>query len=53
MQRQVPIEALWVSVYRPTDMPEEDGTLAWDETTLILVELAAGGETGIGYTYAR
>ncbi|WP_104202427.1 enolase C-terminal domain-like protein [Billgrantia saliphila] len=54
MQRHVPIEALWVSVYCvPTDAPEEDGTLAWEDTTLILVELAAGGETGIGYTYAH
>jgi L-alanine-DL-glutamate epimerase-like enolase superfamily enzyme len=26
--------------------------LAWDKTTLVLVELSAGGTTGIGYTYA-
>lgn len=36
----------------PTDAPEADGTLAWDRTTLVLVEIAAGGATGIGYTYA-
>jgi len=36
----------------PTDAPEADGTLAWDSTTLVLVTLDAGGETGIGYTYA-
>ena len=36
----------------PTDAPEADGTLAWDSTTLIVVELEAGGETGIGYTYS-
>ena len=36
----------------PTDCPEADGTLAWDSTTLVLVEVTAGGVTGIGYTYA-
>lgn len=36
----------------PTDAPESDGTLRWDSTTLVLVEVQAGGETGIGYTYA-
>lgn len=36
----------------PTDGPEADGTLAWDRTTLVLVEIEAGGETGLGYTYA-
>jgi L-alanine-DL-glutamate epimerase-like enolase superfamily enzyme len=36
----------------PTDQPEADGTLEWDRTTLVLVEIEAGGETGIGYTYA-
>ncbi|MEV4005599.1 enolase C-terminal domain-like protein [Actinomadura sp. NPDC049753] len=38
----------------PTDGPgggEEDGTLRWDSTTLVLVEAHAGGQTGIGYTY--
>ncbi|MES9541718.1 MULTISPECIES: enolase C-terminal domain-like protein [unclassified Actinomadura] len=38
----------------PTDGPggsEEDGTLRWDSTTLVLVEVSAGGQTGIGYTY--
>lgn len=36
----------------PTDLPEADGTLAWDSTTLVLVEIEAGGKTGLGYTYA-
>ncbi len=36
----------------PTDKPEADGTFAWDSTTLILVEVGAGGHTGLGYTYA-
>ncbi len=47
------IESVDVSAYRiPTDSPESDGTLAWDATTLVIVELSAGGERGLGYTYA-
>lgn len=36
----------------PTDSPEADGTLEWDSTTLVLVEIGAGGQRGLGYTYA-
>lgn len=36
----------------PTDAPEEDGTFSWSSTTMVLVTLHAGGEQGIGYTYA-
>ena len=36
----------------PTDKPEADGTIAWNSTTLVLVEISGGGETGIGYTYS-
>lgn len=36
----------------PTDAPEADGTLAWDRTTIVIVEVAAGGEHGLGYTYS-
>ena len=36
----------------PTDAPEADGTASWDATTLVLVELEAGGQTGIGFSYA-
>jgi L-alanine-DL-glutamate epimerase-like enolase superfamily enzyme len=36
----------------PTDAPEADGTLSWDSTTLVLVTARAGGEEGIGWTYA-
>ncbi len=47
------IEEIRVGAYRlPTGQPESDGTLAWDSTTLVLVEIIAGGVTGIGYTYA-
>lgn len=35
----------------PTDEPESDGTLAWDSTTIVLVEVAGAGATGLGYTY--
>ena len=46
------IESLAVSAYTvPTDAPEADGTLRWDSTTIVLVEVAAGGERGLGYTY--
>ena len=47
------IDAVRVSTYViPTDAPESDGTLEWDRTTLVVVELGAGGLTGLGYTYA-
>src|SRR5689334_20390896 len=36
----------------PTDAPEADGTIAWDATTMVLAEVEAGGERGLGYSYA-
>ena len=36
----------------PTDSPESDGTLAWDKTTIVIVEVSSGGTVGLGYTYA-
>ncbi|MFE9173802.1 enolase C-terminal domain-like protein [Streptomyces kebangsaanensis] len=33
------------------DGKEQDGTLEWDSTTMVLVRVHAGGRTGIGYTY--
>ncbi|MBW4025665.1 MAG: mandelate racemase [Proteobacteria bacterium] len=36
----------------PTDTPEGDGTFTWDKTTLVVAEVAAGPEAGVGYTYA-
>jgi L-alanine-DL-glutamate epimerase-like enolase superfamily enzyme len=36
----------------PTDAPEADGTFAWNQTTLVLVEVEAGGKRGLGYSYA-
>jgi len=35
----------------PTDAPEADGTIAWDHTTMILVDVEAGGERGLGFSY--
>ncbi|HVA26616.1 MAG TPA: enolase C-terminal domain-like protein [Candidatus Baltobacteraceae bacterium] len=50
---QARIESLEVRAYKvPTATPESDGTLEWDATTLVYVEISAGGETGIGFTYA-
>jgi L-alanine-DL-glutamate epimerase-like enolase superfamily enzyme len=47
------IEHVRSSAYRiPTEHPESDGTLEWDAVTVVVAEVAAGGQTGIGYTYA-
>ena len=47
------IEGLSVRVFRiPTDAPEADGTIAWNSTTMVLVEARGGGQRGIGYSYA-
>jgi L-alanine-DL-glutamate epimerase-like enolase superfamily enzyme len=49
-----PIRDPKVSVYTvPTDGPESDGTLEWTSTTIVIVELSAGGVTGLGYTYGH
>src|SRR5579872_4206359 len=47
------IERVDVSAYEiPTATEQEsDGTLVWDSTTLVVVELRAGPHTGLGYTY--
>ena len=36
----------------PTDAPEADGTLAWDETTIVVVHARSGARRGLGYSYA-
>jgi L-alanine-DL-glutamate epimerase-like enolase superfamily enzyme len=47
------LEGIETAVYViPTDAPEADGTLAWDETTVVLVTVTAGGERGTRWTYA-
>jgi L-alanine-DL-glutamate epimerase-like enolase superfamily enzyme len=47
------IEDLSVSAYEvPTATEQEsDGTLIWDSTTIVVVELRSGEHTGLGYTY--
>ncbi len=48
------IKDLKVSAYKiPTTTPEADGTIEWNSTTLVLVEINAADKTGIGYTYAN
>jgi len=50
------VERLQVLAYEvPVDGPEgreSDGTLEWDSTTCIVVLAYAGGQAGLGYTYA-
>jgi L-alanine-DL-glutamate epimerase-like enolase superfamily enzyme len=47
------VERVQAWAYRiPTDGPESDGTLAWDATTLVVVEAEGAGTRGLGYTYA-
>lgn len=47
------IERLNVSAYTvPTASPESDGTLEWSRTTIVIVEVAACGTGGMGYSYA-
>lgn len=53
MVSQPRIESVTASAFRiPTETPEADGTLAWDSTTLVVAEVSAAGETGLGFTYA-
>jgi L-alanine-DL-glutamate epimerase-like enolase superfamily enzyme len=50
----VNIKQLNVAAYTiPTDSPESDGTIKWDSTTLIFVEISAGNQKGIGYSFAN
>ncbi|MDX3191780.1 enolase C-terminal domain-like protein [Streptomyces sp. MN03-5084-2B] len=53
----IPVERLDVHAFTvPTDGPEgaeEDGTLRWDSTTMVLVLAHGGGLTGLGYTYGE
>ena len=48
------IERVGTSAYTiPTDGPESDGTLEWDSTTIVVVQVHAGGLSGLGYTYTH
>lgn len=55
MRIEFPIEKVRVSAFKfPTDQQpaESDGTLEWNATTMVTVEIESRGKTGIGYTYA-
>ncbi|MDN5860823.1 MAG: mandelate racemase [Pseudonocardia sp.] len=46
------VETVDAAVYTvPTDGPEGDGTLTWDSTTMVLVQVRCGATTGTGWTY--
>lgn len=48
-----PLRKIDVGAYKiPTEEVESDGTLVWDQTTLVVVFAEAGGALGLGYTYA-
>jgi L-alanine-DL-glutamate epimerase-like enolase superfamily enzyme len=51
----IPVERVAVHAFEfPTDGPdgkEQDGTLTWSSTVMVLVEAQAAGRRGIGYTY--
>jgi L-alanine-DL-glutamate epimerase-like enolase superfamily enzyme len=48
----IAVESVESSAYSiSTDRPESDGTLEWDQTTIVVVEARGGGERGLGYTY--
>jgi L-alanine-DL-glutamate epimerase-like enolase superfamily enzyme len=47
------VDRLEVTAYTvPTDLPEADGTLSWDATTIVVVQAHAADFVGLGYTYA-
>jgi hypothetical protein len=48
------IDSVDVTAYEiPTETEKEsDGTLIWNSTTIVVVEVRCGGYTGLGYTYA-
>ena len=53
MRLSVPIGKVRARAFTiPTDKPEADGTIAWNSTTLIVVEVFGGNVVGLGYTYA-
>ncbi len=48
-----PVTSIEVEAYTiPTDAPEADGTLSWEETTIAVVHARSGSAWGLGYTYA-
>ena len=53
MHVDCPVERLDVAAFTvPTSSPESDGTLEWNETTIVIVRAEAEGNSSLGYTYA-
>jgi L-alanine-DL-glutamate epimerase-like enolase superfamily enzyme len=53
MRQQIAIDRVRAQAFEiPTDQPEADGTISWNSTTLVVVEVFGAGETGVGYTYS-
>jgi L-alanine-DL-glutamate epimerase-like enolase superfamily enzyme len=47
------VDRLEVAAYTvPTEEPESDGTLTWTSTTVVVARPWAGGQAGLGFTYA-
>jgi L-alanine-DL-glutamate epimerase-like enolase superfamily enzyme len=47
-----PVASVRATAYTvPTRTPESDGTLEWENTTIVIVEVRAGDAEGIGYAY--
>jgi len=54
MPAEATLGAVRAETYRiPTDAPEADGTFAWTATTVVIVEIEAGGRIGLGYSYTE
>lgn len=52
MPNQLKFDDFRVATYRvATESPEADGTLAWDATEMVVVEIEAAGQVGLGYSY--
>lgn len=49
------VDNVEVSAYQiPTATEQEtDGTLIWDSTSVVVVQVSCGEHTGLGYTYCH
>lgn len=51
-EKSTAVGELTVTAYTiPTDAPEGDGTMAWESTTMIVVQVSCDGVLGTGWTY--
>jgi L-alanine-DL-glutamate epimerase-like enolase superfamily enzyme len=47
-----PVTAITATAYTiPTDAPEADGTLSWNDTTMVVAQALCGSVIGTGWTY--